>query len=420
MLTLQESKPGLLSVFRSRRMAVLFAFGFSSGLPLLLTGQTLQAWVTGAGVSLDRIAALNSVGLAYTFKFLWAPLLDRYRLPLLGRRRGWILVFQLGLVGALAAMGTLDPITQPELLVILAVAVAFLSASQDVVLDAYSVDILEPHQRPAGSAVYVQGYRIGMVVAGSLAFVMADQVPWRVVYWTMAALMSVGIIANAYAEEPPSVDRPAITLAHSFVRPFVDLFRRLGWRGSPLILGFAPLYGFGHYFAQSLVITFLKDGVGFTNTEIGATNKTLALVGATLGYGLAGVLGARYGLRRMLVGFGLLAALTNVFYVWLSITGKSFPIYCSAVLCDNLANAMVVAAFMSVLMSVCSPVGSATQFALLTSLASVGQRIFGPLASNVVQAVGWTGFYVTAIAMAIPGLVLAWLVARRTDLEHRG
>jgi PAT family beta-lactamase induction signal transducer AmpG len=419
MLALQESKPGLLSVFRSRRMAVLFAFGFSSGLPLFLTGQTLQAWVTGAGVKLDSIAALNSVGLAYTLKFLWAPLLDRFRLPLLGRRRGWIVMFQLGLVVAIGVMGMVDPIAQPELLVVLAITVALLSASQDVVLDAYNADLLAPHERAAGTAVYIQGYRVALLVTGSLAFVMADHLPWRVIYWTMAALMIVGIVASVFAEEPPPVERPATTLASAFTRPFIDLVERLGWSGFALIAGFAALYRFGDFFAQALIITFLKTGVGFNYTEIAAVNKALAFVGTAIGGLVAGVLGARYGLRRMLVAFGLLAALTNVFYVWLAIAGKSLPIFSGAVLCDNIATAMGTAAFVSVLMSACSPAVSATQFALLTSLSSVGQRVFGPFASNVVESVGWTGFFATTIAMAIPGLVLAYFVARSTNLEKR-
>src|SRR5215470_14500848 len=176
-----------LAVFRSRRMAVLFVLGFSSGLPLMLTGQTLQAWLTDRSVSLARIAALSLVGLAYTFKFAWAPLLDRFQLPVLGRRRGWVLAFQLGLVAAIAAMSALDPGRDPAAVVAVAIAIAVLSASQDVVLDAYMTDVLAPHERAAGASVNVIGYRIAMVASSSLPLVMADHVAWPAIWWTMAA-----------------------------------------------------------------------------------------------------------------------------------------------------------------------------------------------------------------------------------------
>ena len=409
---LQESKPGLLSVFRSRRMAVLFVFGFASGLPLFLTGQTLQAWLTAEHASLDVIGAVNSFGLAYTLKFLWAPLLDRFTLPLLGRRRGWVVVFQVALMVTIAAMGMVDPIEQPALLGVLAISVAFLSASQDVVLDAYNADLLEPRERAAGTSIYVLGYRVAMLVTGTLALVMADHLPWRVIYGTMALLMSVGIVGTLFAEEPQRAQRAPTTLQSGLVQPFVAFVRKLGWRRTVLVLGFAALYRFGDYFAQSLILPFLKDGIGFEYTEIAAVNKALAFVGTAIGGVCAGGLVARFGLRRMLVAFGALAAATNLFYVWLAFVGKSLPIFCAAVLCDNIATALGVAAFIAVLMSATTASVSATQFALLTSLSSVGQRLFGRYAAAVVHTVGWSGFFGTTVAMAIPGLVLAWFVAR--------
>src|SRR5688572_5286792 len=189
-VALQETpKPGFFDVFRSKRMAVLFLLGFSGGIPLLLTGQTLQAWMSSAGVRLDRIADLSAIGLAYTLKWAWAPLLDRYRLPFLGRRRGWCLFFQVALIGAIAALGAIDPHRHPLELAGMALVVAFLSASQDIIIDAYKADILAPHERAAGSAMYVLGYRVAVIMTGTVALIMADHMPWHWVYAAMAALM---------------------------------------------------------------------------------------------------------------------------------------------------------------------------------------------------------------------------------------
>lgn len=402
-----------LRVFRSRRMAVLFVLGFSSGLPLLLTGQTLQAWLTAEGVPLGQIAAVSSVGLAYTFKFAWAPLLDRFQLPVLGRRRGWVLAFQIGLVAAIAAMSLLDPGRDPAAVVAVAIAIAVLSASQDVVLDAYMTDVLAPHERAAGASVNVIGYRIAMYASSSLAFVMADHVAWPAIWLTMAAFMALAIAGTVIAEEPALAVRPPRTLAQSFVLPVVDFWRR--YRGGAItVLGFAAIYRFGDYFAQALVIAFLRRGAGFDFTEIAVVYKLLGFAGIVAGGALSGALVARFGMRRMLLGFGALSAVTHLLYVWLAVA-RSIAVFCVAVACDTTANAMGAAAFVGFLMSVCSPAVSATQFALLTSLTSVGQRVFGPLADRVVEAIGWPGYFAVCAAMALPGLALVGPATRIAD-----
>lgn len=404
-----------LTVFRSRRMAVLFVLGFSSGLPLLLTGQTLQAWLTAEGVPLGRIAAVSSVGLAYTFKAAWAPLLDRFELPVLGRRRGWVLLFQLGLVAAIAAMSLLDPRRDPVAVVVVAIAIAVLSASQDVVLDAYMTDVLAPHERAAGASVNVVGYRIATVASSSLAFVMADHVAWPAIWLTMAAVMALAIAGTVIAEEPAVAARPPRTIAQSIALPFADFWRR--YRGGAIaVLGFAAIYRFGDYFAQALVIAFLRRGAGFDFTQIAVVYKLIGFAGIVVGGVLSGALVARFGMRRMLLGFGALSAATHLLYVWLAVT-RSIPVFCVAVACDTTANAMGAAAFVGFLMSVCSPAVSATQFALLTSLTSVGQRVFGPFADRVVEAIGWPGYFAVCAAMVLPGLAL---VGPATRIAERG
>jgi len=400
-------------------MFVLFLLGFSSGLPNLLTSQTLAAWMTQVHVKLDRIADMSLVGLAYFLKFLWAPLFDRYRLPFLGRRRGWCLVLQIALIAAIVRMGIIDPISEPLWLAGFAIAIAFLSASQDVIIDAYKADLLAPHERAAGSAAYVFGYRFSWVVSGTVALIMADHTSWNVIYGVMAVSMLLGVVGTLLADEPVVPATPPRTLASAVIRPFLEFFERLGWRSALLVLAFAGLYRFGDYFADVLIIPFLKDSAGFAWTEIGLIHKFLGLGGTLVGGLAAGSLVARFGLRRTLLTFGVLAALTNLLYMWLAITGKSYVIFCVAVALDQISTALVTTAFLAVLMGVCSPAVSATQFALLTALSSVGKRVFGPLADNVVDAVGWNGFFVVTAMMSIPGVVLAWWVAQRAPTDTK-
>ncbi|TMQ12319.1 MAG: AmpG family muropeptide MFS transporter [Deltaproteobacteria bacterium] len=381
---------GWLAVFRSRRMAVLFLLGFSSGLPLLVTSQILQAWLTAEDIPLARIAAMNLVGLAYTFKFVWAPI---------------------ALLAAIAAMSRLAPRSDLAAVVTMAIVVAVLSASQDIVVDAYMTDVLPRHERAAGSSLNITGYRIATVVSTSLAFVMADHIAWSTIWLVLSAMMVVGVVGTVLADEPAVVARPPRTIAESVRVPVGDLWRR--YRGGTfLVLAFAAFYRFGDYFAQSLVMPFLLDGVGFSLTEIAVIYTLLGLGGTIVGGVFGTALVARFGLRRMLFGFGLMSATTHLLYIWLAVAGKSTAVFCVAVACDNAAIAMGAAALVAFLMSVCSPAVSATQFALFTSLASIGQRVFGPLAHGVVAAVGWSGYFAVCAAMALPGLVLVWLTTR--------
>jgi PAT family beta-lactamase induction signal transducer AmpG len=411
-VTVQETpNTGPLDVFRSKRMAVLFLLGFSGGLPMLLTSQTLQAWMSAVKLDLGTIADLQAIGLAYTLKFLWAPLFDRYRLPWLGRRRGWCLLLQLLLIGAIVVLGAIDPRAHPLELAGLAIVVAFLSASQDVIIDAYKADILAPHERGAGSAMYVLGYRVAMLVSGALAIVMGDYMPWSTVYAIMAGLMLIGIAGTLLAEEPAASATAPRTLASALVLPLREFWQRLGARDLALVLGFAALYRFGDYFARGMIVAFLHTETKFSLTEIGVVYKGVGFAGLALGGLFGGSLIARFGLRRMLVTFGVLAAVTNLLYGWLAVAGHNLPIFCAAVAVDEVGTALGTTAFLALLMGVTSPAVSATQFALLTSLSSIGQRVFGPFGNDVVAAVDWTGFFLTTAAMALPGLVLAWRVA---------
>ncbi|MCA9674393.1 MAG: MFS transporter, partial [Myxococcales bacterium] len=397
---------GLLDVFRSRRVLVLALLGFSSGLPLLLTAQTLTAWLTAAHVDLATIGTLSLVGLPYTFKWAWAPLLDRYRLPLLGRRRGWILVLQLALAAAIAAMGTVEPRTEPAALAVLAVLVATLSASQDVVIDAFNADTLHPEERAAGSAMYVLGYRTAMLVSGTLALVLADHLPWRTIYLIVAALMGLGVVGTLLAIEPAEAAARPASLVEAAWRPLAALLRR---RRIAIVLGFVALFRFGELMVNQMVIPFLKDGAGFSFTEIATLYKVLGFAGTVVGGLTAGALVARWGARRCLIVFGVAQASTNLCYLALAVTGRSLPVLGAAVVIDNLASAMGTGAFVAYLMSLCDRAFSATQYALLTSLSSLLARVLGFAGAALVAAAGWPAFWAATAAVAVPALALvAW------------
>jgi PAT family beta-lactamase induction signal transducer AmpG len=383
-------------------MAVIAGLGFASGLPLYLTAQTLGAWMAVAGADLTTIGAFALVGLPYTFKWTWAPLLDRVRLPWLGRRRGWLVPLQLALAAAIAAMGATSPTGEPARLAALAALVAFLSATQDVVADAYVAEALPPAERAAGATVYVVGYRVGILFSGTLALVLAERWPWRDVYLACAGAMAVGVAAARAAVEPEP--GPPLPLGRTVARALGLLLRA---RGAAVVLAFVALYRFGEHLAQTLLAPYLVTRVGFSLTEIATLNQALALFGLIVGGAVAGALVPRLGVRRTLVGFGALMAATNLGYAALLATGPSPWVLGAAVLCDNLANAMGIAAFLAYLMSRCDRSVTATQYALLTSLSSIGGRVFGFTAGPIVEALGWAGFFGVTAALAVPALLLA-------------
>jgi PAT family beta-lactamase induction signal transducer AmpG len=401
------------AVFRSRKILVLLLLGFSSGLPLALTGATLQAWLTVKGIDLTTIGLFALVGQPYTYKFLWAPLMDRYRIPFLGRRRGWLVVTQLALLGAIAWMGSLSPQHAPWLLAVLALAVAFLSASQDIVTDAYRTDILGAEERGAGAAVSVFGYRIAMLVSGGLALILADGwLGWKGTYWLMAALMLVGVAAVWGAEEPEAPPRAPRTLQQAVREPLAEFFAR---DGAWLLLLLIVLYKLGDAFAGSLSTAFLLRGPGFSLTEVGLVNKWLGIAATILGALAGGALMARLRLYRSLLLFGVLQAVTNLGYMALALAGKSYALMIGAVAAENLCGGMGTAAFVALLMALCDRRHSATQYALLSALAALGRVYVGPAAGEMAKIFGWPEFFLFTFLVALPGV--AMLVWQRRRIE---
>jgi len=402
-----------IAAFRSRKIFLLLLLGFSSGLPLALTGATLQARLTVEGIDIETIGWFALVGQPYVYKFLWAPLMDRYRLPFLGRRRGWLLATQVLLLVGIAWMGTLSPRDSAWLLAALALAVAFLSASQDIVFDALRADVLGAEERGAGAAMSVLGYRIAMLVSGGLALIAADRwLGWAGTYGLMAALMLVGIAAVWAADEPETPALAPRTLGAAVREPLAEYFTR---DGAWWLLGLIVLYKLGDAFAGSLTTSFLLRGAGFSLTEVGIANKWLG-VGATL-FGLlaGGALMARLHLYRSLMVFALLQALTNLGFMWLALAGKSYALMIAVIIAENLCGGMGTAAFVALLMAMCDRRFSATQYALLSALASIGRVYVGPAAGYLVASIGWAPFFFFTFLIALPGIVMLASVRRRIE-----
>jgi PAT family beta-lactamase induction signal transducer AmpG len=394
-------------VFRGRKILLLLLLGFSSGLPLALTGATLQAWLTVEGVEIEAIGWFALVGQPYVYKFLWAPLMDRYQLPFLGRRRGWLLVTQLLLLAAIAWMGALSPRDSIWLLAVLALAVAFLSASQDIVFDAFRADVLGSRERGAGAAVSVLGYRVAMLVSGGLALIVADHwLGWAGTYALMALLMLVGVAAVWAVQEPEAPERSPRTLAAAVREP---LFEYFGRDGAWLLLALIVLYKLGDAFAGSLTTSFLLRGAGFSLTDVGIANKWLGVGATLLGLLAGGALMARLRLYRALLVFGILQALTNLGFMLLALAGKSYALMIVVVAAENLCGGMGTAAFVALLIAMCDRRYSATQYALLSALAAVGRVYVGPGAGYLVAALGWAPFFWFTFLIALPGIaMLAW------------
>lgn len=414
----QETYSTTFKSLANRRIGVMLFLGFSSGLPLALTGGTLQAWLTVEGVDLRTIGIFTLVGLPYTVKFLWAPLMDRFVFPWLGRRRGWILFTQLALMVFITALGLSSPRHAPLLLGLLALMVAFTSASQDVVFDAYRTDVLRQRERGLGAAVSVTGYRIAMLVSGALAMILSEVLGWRFTYLLMAGLMMVGLMATLLGPEPERQSPPPRTLGEAVWGPLQDFFSRAG---APALLALIVLYKLGDAFAGSLTTAFLIRGVGFSVGEVGYINKGLGLVATIVGALAGGTLMARLGLYRSLMFYGILQAVSNLSFMVLAQLGKNYAMMVLAVAFENLAGGMGTAAFVAFLMALCNPRFTATQFALLSSLASLGRVFVGPPSGYLVESVGWVVFFFITFLAALPGLFLLWRMrARVRELEPNG
>ncbi len=394
----------LLKVFESRKMAALLLLGFSSGLPLLLIGSTLKTWMTLEKVDLGAIGWFSLASLPFSFKFLWSPFLDRFTLPFLGRRRGWLILTQIALIFAIALLGLQQPKQALQLVAINAIVIAFLSATQDIATDAYRTDVLTNLELGAGAAVSTLGYRIGMIAAGSLALMLADQMPWSSVYLIMAGMMAIGIFATLLAPEPQETSPPA-SLADAVILPLGEFFQRQGFLYGVLILLFITLYKLGDALLSNMATPFLVT-TGFTKTDIGAIQLGMGLIANIVGALAGGSILSKIGINRSLWVFGVLQAVSNLAYFFLSLVGKNYQAMVLAINIEQFCGGLGTTAFVAFLMSLCNQRFSATQYALLSSLMAVSRDILAAPGGEIVKSTSWSMFFLISIFAALPGLML--------------
>jgi len=390
------------SIFFSRRMATVLVLGFSSGIPLALTGSTLQAWMTTENIDLKTIGLFSLVGLPYVWKFLWAPLMDRFSIPFLGRRQGWILICQIMLFLAIASMGAIDPKAHIGQLAVMALLVAFFSASQDIVVDAYRTDLLRPEEVGPGASLYVTGYRIAMLVSGALSLILADHLPWRVVYLIMASTMGLGILATFFAPQPRDDIKPPSSLKEAIVGPFMEFFRR---KGAFEVLGFITLYKLDVVMATALMTVFIMK-MGFSKTDIGVVTKGFGLFATIIGTLTGGALMVRLGMKRSLWTFGIAQGLSGLSFLGLAILGHNYPMMVTAIAAENFFSGMGNAAYAGFLMSLCDKRFTAFQFALLTSLMATSRVILSAPCGYLAEVMGWPLYFLVATFLMIPSLLL--------------
>ena len=425
-----ENWGAAVGVYRDRRVASLFFFGFSSGLPLALTGATLAAWFTQSGATLTEIGFVSLVGIAYALKFLWSPLVDRLPVPVLcrvfGRRRGWMMASQLLLVGALAALAMTDPETAGGWTVIFAVCVAFASATQDIAIDAYRTEVLAEEKLGAGAAMLVFGYRVAMLVSGGGTLIIAGLASWGWAYGAMAALMAVGISATLLNPEPeagPSGDdsdsngshdrdpvRQMLAWIHgAVIRPFGEFMARPGWVA---VLLFVALYKYGDALLGVMATTFYLD-IGFSLAEIGVVTKGFGLAMTLAGTALGGVLVARLGIAPALLLAGLAQAASNLVFVAQAWIGYSLPMLSVTIGVENLTGGAGTTAFVAYLSSLCNRAYTATQYALLSSMMAAARTLFASGGGWAADQTGWIGYFLLTTVAAAPGLLLLWWIMSR-------
>jgi PAT family beta-lactamase induction signal transducer AmpG len=409
----ERPKLTLRQALGDKRIVAVLLMSFASGLPFNLSSFALQAWLASEGLNIKTIGIFSLVALPYIFKFLWAPLLDRYLPPLLGRRRGWIVIFQACLAVAIGVMGFSSPTGAPYALAAIALLVVFLSASQDIVIDAYRVDTIPPSERGLAAAAQVFGYRTAAVLGGTVLVLIAAHTSWHVAFLIIAVLMAVNMLSTIWAPEPITPGSPPKTLAEAVWKPLLDL---IGQKGAWGFLALVLLYKFGDAFALSLYSAFMIKGVGFSLDELsiaGKANMTLStIVGVTFG----GWIYMRWGMFRSLLTFGIGQSLTNLMYMWLALAGKKVWLMALATTIDTGVGGMGQAAFVGFITSLCSSNFSATQYAILSAMASIPRVTSGAIAGAVVSVIGWPKFFVLTCLSAAPGLIL--LVILRRPLQE--
>jgi PAT family beta-lactamase induction signal transducer AmpG len=409
--------PTWLAPLLTRNMAICVFTGFSSGLPLYLLLNLVPAWLRTEGISLKAIGLFALIQFPYTWKFLWSPFLDRYALPWLGRRRGWMFVTQILLLALIAALGLFAPQTELQVIVLLAALLAFVSATQDIVLDAYRRELLGEVELGLGNSVHVNAYRIAGLIPGSLSLILADHLPWGQVFAITALFMLPGMAMTLFVAEPAVAGRLPKTLREAVVEPFREFVHRAGLREALLILAFIFLYKLGDSLCTALATPFYLD-MGFAKSDIGLVAKHAGLWPAVIGGLLGGLWMVKLGINRALWLFGVVQVVSIFGFAWLAWIGPSATI--GALQLTQLALVigfeaagvgLGTAAFVAFIARATNPLYTATQFALFTSLAAVPRTVINASAGWLVEQMGWFGFFLLCVVLAVPGMVLLLKVA---------
>lgn len=411
------TQPSMVSALFTRRMLICVFTGFSSGLPLYLLLNLLPAWLRTEGVNLKVIGAFALIQFPYTWKFLWSPFLDRYVVPTFGRRRGWMLLTQLALMGMIAWMGTLSPRDELSWVIYAATAIAFLSATQDVAIDAYRRELLSNAELGLGNAVHVNAYRIAGLVPGSLALILADRLPWTLVFAVTALFMLPGMVMTLLVAEPLITGVRPKTLRDAVVEPFREFIERAGVRSALLVLGFIFFYKLGDSMCTALATPFYLD-MGFSKSDIGLIAKNAGLWPSVAGGLLGGLWMLKLGINRGLWLFGIVQVVSIFGFAWLSHIGPFTQIDTPAraalalvIGFEALGVGLGAAAFVAYIARATHPAYTATQFALFSSLAAVPRTFLNATTGWLVEQLGWFGFFLLCALLALPGMLLLLKVA---------
>jgi PAT family beta-lactamase induction signal transducer AmpG len=403
----------------NKRLFIVFILGFSSGLPLALLTGALQAWFSSAGLSIMTVGMVSLIGLPYSYRFLWSPLLDRYTLFSIGRRRSWIIFTQFVLLCGFNAMALFSPETSAVTMMGLAALLAFFSATQDIAIDAQRTEYLPIEEHGLGASFAILGYRIALLIGGGLSLVMASHVGWSFTYRFISCLMLIGMFVTLISPEPAVAElesQQSRSLVEAFLKPAQSLFSRTGILS--LIL-FIIFYKIAEAFTSStsgIMIPFLIQGLGFSLNTIGYVNKVVGASAAILGGLTSGVLLLRWSLFRSLLFFGLLQAMSVLFFLSLSVLGKSLLLLCVAVVCENFASGMSAVALVALFMRLVDRRYTATQFSMLIAFASLPRIFSGPIAASIQSWIGWVGLYEIVFLMSLGFIPLLFLVSRRQKI----
>ncbi len=399
------------------RLLICVFLGFSSGLPLFILLTLLQAWLTKSGLSIKSLGLFALVMFPYTWKFLWAPLMDRYSFPLLGRRRGWMALTQISLFFCIGFLGWLDPVTELTMIAVLTTVIAFLSSSQDIVVDAFRRELLPDEEQGLGSAIHVNAYRVSGMVPGALSLILADMMSWSGVFWVTAAFMLPGLLCTLVISEPKIHGAPPKTIREAVVLPFTEFIGRAGWKSALFILSFIFLYKLGDSLATALATKFYLD-LGFSMTQIGVIAKTTGFWASLIGGLLGGIWIIGLGINRALWVFGAVQALAILGFSWMSLEGPN-PVLLAAVIgFEAFGVSLGTAAFVAYIATTTDERYTATQFALFTSLAAVPRTFINASAGYIVDQTGWFMFFNLCFILALPGMLLLPQIAPWRQKRH--